>query len=128
MKILIVDDVPGWVRFHKNNIEYLNLGDVIIDTADSAINALEKIENSIDEPYDVIFTDLQMESNFIPKLAGVWLIEQIKMFKEYKNTEIVIISASPNIGLIAKKYDVNYIPKYTVRNSAADIYKKYLNL
>lgn len=125
-KILIVDDVPGWIRFHKNNIEYLNLSDIEIETADSAYNALSKIELNIDNPYDVIFTDMQMESNFLPKLAGEWLIEQVQMFDEYKNTKIVIISASENIGQIAKKYKVNYIPKYIIRNSDAEIYKQFL--
>ena len=63
-KILIVDDVPGWIRFHKNNIEYLGIEDIEIDTAESALSGLAKVEASIDNPYSVIFTDLQMESNF----------------------------------------------------------------
>ena len=125
-KILIVDDVPGWVRFHKNNIEYLNMDDIQIDTAQSAKEALSKIEIEIDCPYDVIFTDMQMEADFLPKLAGEWLIEQIQMFDEYKNSKIVIISASPSIERIAQKYSVNYISKYVVRNSEANIYKNYL--
>ena len=61
MKILIVDDVPGWIKFHQTNIEYLNIENLEIDTAISANEALNKIEVSLDEPYDVIFTDLQME-------------------------------------------------------------------
>ena len=125
-KVLIVDDILGWVKFHKNNLEYLNISDIHIDTAENAKNALSKIEVSIDEPYDVIFTDMQMESDFLPKLAGMWLIEQIQMFKEYKNSKIVIISASANIERIAKKYGVEYISKYTVRNSDAEIYRKYI--
>ena len=125
-KILIVDDIPGWVRFHKNNIEYLNFVDVEIETADCAYNALSKIELNIDNPYDLILTDMQMESNFLPKLAGEWLIEQIQMFDEYKNTKIIIISASENIKQIAQKYKVDYIPKYIIRNSDAEIYRQYL--
>ena len=125
-KILIVDDVSGWVRFHKNNIEYLNIKGVQIDTAESAKQALSKIEVELDSPYDVIFTDMQMEADFLPKLAGEWLIEQIQMFEEYKNSKIVIISASPDIERIAKKYSVNYISKYLVRNSEAEVYKDFL--
>ena len=124
-RILIVDDVAGWVRFHKTNLEYLNLPDIEIDSANSAYDALSKIEVNIDNPYDIIFTDMQMESNFLPKLAGEWLIEQIQMFDEYKNTKIIIISASPDIEHIAKKYGVSYISKYTVRNSDAEIYRKF---
>ena len=126
MKILIVDDVPGWLRFHRNNLEYLNIENLQIDTALNAADALSKAETEIDEPYDVIFTDMQMESNYLPKLAGEWLIEQIQMFKEYKNTKIVIISASPSIELIAKKYGVKYLSKFKARNSDAEVYRQFL--
>ena len=67
-----------------------------------------------------------MESNYLPKLAGEWLIEQIQMFQEYKDTKIVIISASPSIEQIAKKYNVDFISKYSVRNSDAQIYRQFL--
>ena len=126
MKILIVDDVPGWVRFHQNNLEYLNIENLEIETACSANEALAKLEVSVDAPYDVIFTDMQMESNYLPKLAGQWLIEQIQMFKEYNKTKIVIISASPNIELIAKKYGVSYLSKFKARNSDAGVYREFL--
>lgn len=126
MKILIVDDVPGWIRFHQNNLEYLNIENLEIDTAISANEALNKIEVSLDEPYDAIFTDLQMESNYLPKLAGEWLIEQIKMFEEYKNTKITIISASESIEQIAKRHKVNYLSKFTARNSDSEIYRQFI--
>ncbi|MBO6256500.1 response regulator [bacterium] len=126
MKILVVDDVPGWLRFHRNNLEYLNMENLQIDTALNAAEALSKAETEIDEPYDVIFTDMQMESNYLPKLAGEWLIEQIQMFREYKNTKIVIISASPSIELIAKKYGVKYLSKFKARNSDAEVYRQFL--
>ena len=122
-KILIVDDVPGWLRFHENNLRYLYKDEAVTDIAQSAKEALAKIEISVDEPYDVIYTDMQMESDFLPKLAGMWLIEQIQTFKEYANSKIVIISASPSIERIAKKYGVFYIPKTVIRNSDAEIYR-----
>lgn len=126
-KILIVDDVAGWVRFHQNNIEYLNLEDIEIDTAYSAKEGLAKVEANIDTPYNIIFTDLQMESDFLPKLAGEWFIEQIKTYsKYYKNTKIVIISASPRIERIAQNYGVDFISKIDLRNSDANVYKKFL--
>ncbi|MBR6302188.1 response regulator [bacterium] len=126
-RILLVDDTPGWVRFHRNNIEYLNMPDIEIDEAFSAKEALSKIETAIDNPYDVIFTDLQMESDFLPYLAGEWLVKQIKTYdKYYKNTKIVIVSASPNIELIAKRNEVLYIPKTVIRNAEAEIYLKFI--
>ena len=127
-KVLIVDDVPGWVRFHKTNIEYLNMPDIQIDEAYSAKEAITKIESSIDNPYCAIFTDLQMESDFLPKLAGEWLVEQIKTYdKYYKNTKIIIVSASPNIERIAQKYKVLYIPKTVIRNAEAEIYREFID-
>ena len=125
-RILIVDDVPGWIRFHKNNIEYLNIQDLEIDTADCAKKALDKIEASIDSPYSTIFTDLQMESDYLPKLAGEWLIEQIRTYKYYNNSKIVIISASPSLQRIAERNNVLYLPKITARNSDAEIYRQFI--
>lgn len=124
-RILIVDDVPGWVRFHKNNIEYLNMPDIEIDSANSANEGLTKVEASIDNPYSVIFTDLQMESNYLPKLAGEWFVEQIKTYKEYKGSKIVIVSASPSIQRIAQRQEVFYLPKTLARNSDAEIYRQF---
>ncbi len=125
-RILIVDDVPGWVRFHEQNIRHLNIPNIEIDTAISAREALSKLEVSIDNPYDVIFTDLQMESDFLPKYAGEWLIEQIKTFKEYNSTKIVIISASPNIRIIAERNQVLYLSKTIARNADSESYRAFL--
>lgn len=125
-RILIVDDVPGWVRFHEQNIRHLNIPNIEIDTAISAREALSKLEVSIDNPYDVIFTDLQMESDFLPKYAGEWLIEQIKTFKEYNSTKIVIISASPNIRIIAERNQVLYLSKTIARNADSERYRAFL--
>jgi CheY-like chemotaxis protein len=126
-KVLIVDDVPGWVRFHQNNIEYLNL-EVQIDTANSAREAVSKLEASIDEPYTAIFTDLQMESDFLPKMAGEWFVEQIKTYsKYYKDTKVVIVSASPSIKNIAERHGVLYLPKVVARNSSAEVYREFID-
>lgn len=125
-RILIVDDVPGWVRFHEQNIRHLNIPNIEIDTANSAREALSKLEVSIDNPYNVIFTDLQMESDFLPKYAGEWLIEQIKTFKEYNSTKIVIISAAPNIRIIAERNQVLYLSKTIARNADSESYRAFL--
>lgn len=125
-RVLIVDDVPGWIRFHEHNINGLNIPNLEIDTAISAREAVSKLELSIGNPYDVIFTDLQMESDFLPKFAGEWLIEQIKTFEEYNSTKIVIISASPNIRLIAERNGVLYLSKTVARNADAEVYREFL--
>lgn len=111
-RILIVDDSNNWLRYHKQAVEELFGNDVQIDTASSALQGVERLTASIDEPYDVILTDMQMESDFIPLYAGEWFIKQIKFFNEYKKTQIIIISATSNIRQIAENYSVEYIPKY----------------
>ena len=81
---------------------------------------------SIDAPYDFILTDMQMEPDFLPLYAGEWLIKQIRFFKEYKNTKIIIISATGNIRQIAENYQTDYIPKYRC-NDLNEYCNKLLN-
>ncbi len=116
MKILIVDDSQKWVLYHKDAVREIFNNKVEIDTAFSAREGFEKLTISIDTPYDIILTDLQMESDYLPLYAGEWFIKQIKFYKEYTNTKIIIISASGNIKQIANKYGVQYIPKYKCNN------------
>ena len=111
MKILVVDDSQGWVRHHCNNISYVLDCDVKIVRAYSAKEGDAALSANIDEPFDIIFTDMQMETDFLPLNAGEWLIKQVQFYPEYKNTKIVIISASPVIDRIAEKYNVDFIPK-----------------
>lgn len=116
MKILIVDDSEKWRMFHETAVREILGDNVIIHTADCAKQGVERLTASVDAPYDVIFTDMQMESDFLPLLAGEWFIKQIKFFKEFKNTKIIIISAAINVNRIAEKYSVDYIPKYRCNN------------
>lgn len=109
-RILVVDDSIKWVEYH---IEALKLQENFeIETAYSAKSGLAKVEVNIDNPFDIIFTDMQMETDFLPLYAGEWFIEQIKTFKEYKDTKIVIISATSDVKRVAEKYNVSYLPKY----------------
>jgi len=116
MKILIVDDSPKWVLYHKDAVREIFKENIEIDTANSAAEGMEKITASIDIPYDFILTDMQMEPDFLPLYAGEWFIKQIKFFNEYKNTKIIIISATSNIRQIAENYNVEFIPKYRCNN------------
>ena len=85
----------------------------MIYTAESAKEGYDLLIEHNAEPFDVIFTDLQMENDFEPKYAGEWFIEQIKTFKSYTKTKIVIISATYNIRTIAEVYNVLCVPKST---------------
>ncbi len=125
-RILIVDDSSRWVLYHKDAVREVFGGEAEIDTASSAKEGVERLMSSIDCPYDFIFTDMQMESDFLPFYAGEWFIKQIKFFNEYKNTKIIIISATSNIRQIAEKYSVDYIPKYRC-NDLKEYCNKLLN-
>lgn len=110
-KILIVDDTKSWQIFHLEVIKQL-YGDLFeITVADNAQKALNEIKYKINNPFDIIITDLQMETDFEPKLAGEWLVENIKSLPEYSISKIIIISAMPNIEFIAQKYNVECISK-----------------
>ena len=54
-----------------------------------------------------------MESTYAPKMAGEWLVEQIKADNRYMNTKVVIISATYNIRHTAEMLGVSCIPKST---------------
>lgn len=112
-RILIVDDAPSWVKFHKTHLENM-FEDADIDCAYSAREGYDWVYNMMSNPYDIVITDLHMEYDFEPKYAGEWLVEQIQLLSAYKNTRIVICSAASNIRMIAESYNVDYLPKRTV--------------
>ena len=114
-KILIVDDITGWIEFHTTVIHELFGNEIITDKAICATEAYNKLLENANSPYDIILTDLQMEDDYAPKLAGEWLVEQIKLLPKYYNTKIVIISASYNARMIADSLGVFCIPKTTAR-------------
>lgn len=115
MKVLILDDSYSWQEFHKNNVEEifieLDIQNHQIDTVSWAREGYNSIMQNIDNPYQLIISDLQMEDDFRPQLAGEWFVEQVKTFKQYLNTKIVLCSASYNIKQIAENLSVNFIPK-----------------
>ncbi len=112
-KILVVDDVKGWRDQHILILNELLGGQVEFETAASAREGYEIVYNNINEPFDLIITDLQMEEDFAPKYAGEWFVEQVRKLTQYNKTRIVIISATYNIRLIAESLNVGYITKAT---------------
>ena len=115
MKILIVDDIKGWRDYHYQVLKEF-LPDSDFHFADSAKGGYDKLLDNNELPFDLILTDMQMESDFSPQYAGEWFIEQIKTFKNYKSSKIVIVSAAYNISFIAEQYGVSYIRKSTARS------------
>lgn len=125
-KILIVDDIKGWRDYHSFIMQGL-FENAEIQTAESAREGYDKLLENNKSPFDIILTDLQMESDFEPKFAGEWFVEQIKTFKNYLNTKVVIISASYNIKTIAESLGVESISKTTARNFS-DVYKSVFGI
>lgn len=119
--VLIVDDIKGWREYHKQYIMKLFNYDCEIIMAESAREGYDKLLENNNNPFDLILTDLQMEEDFEPKYAGEWLIEQIKTLTNYYKTQIVIVSATYNINVIAERFGVSYIRKSTAR-SLPEIY------
>ena len=54
-----------------------------------------------------------METDYAPKMAGEWLIEQAQTLSFCYKTKIIIISATNGVRHIAEHYGVDCIPKST---------------
>ena len=112
LKILIVDDNLGWRNFNKEAIENIfGAENVDITLADSAKDGYDKLLYAEKSPFDLIMTDLQMESDFAPMIAGEWFVRQVKNFQKYKNAKIIIVSAMYNIEMTAELLNVDFISK-----------------
>lgn len=110
-KVLIADDSKNWLNFHSDLIRELYGKLFEITTVSSAKEAVKILSQRHTSPYSLIITDLQMETDYMPKLAGEWLIENVKQIKGYDSSKIIIISAMYNIEEIAKKQKVDCISK-----------------
>lgn len=121
-KILIAEDSSEWQKFHSSLLKQYVRADILLDIAPSARDALELVQKNISEPYDVVLSDLQMESEFLPEFAGEWFIKNLKKLKEYNNVPIVIVSAAYNISFIAAKLGVGYLSKRTLVSNPDSYY------
>ena len=121
---LIVDDSQSWNHYHYINLKALYGDEIEIDRAYSAREGYDWVYNYINNPYDVIITDLSMEYDFAPKFAGEWLVEQIQLLKQYYKTKIIIISGSMQIKSIAEGLGTEYVPKAVVANDDT-VYQKF---
>lgn len=110
-KILIVDDSKGWLDYHKSALTQIFGDKYILETAYSGREGYNAVYNNLNEPYALIISDLQMEMDFEPKLAGEWFAEQVRKLKEYQNTPIILISAMYNIRSIATRLGIDCLPK-----------------
>lgn len=120
-KVLIVDDQYSWRKFNSDSVYKLLGNDTEVLTASSAQEGYTKLLENKDKPFDILLTDMQMETDYLPKYAGEWLIEQAQNLHFCNNTKIIIISATMQIKSIAKLYNVNYIAKSAAATSIESI-------
>lgn len=117
-RILIVEDSLEWQKVHITLLHAYSRIPLNIEIASSAREGLNFIEQTKNNPYDLILTDLQMETDFHPEFAGEWFIKQVKQVEEYKSVPIVIISATYNIDFIASKLGVESLSKRSLINNS----------
>ena len=117
-RILIVEDSLEWQKVHITLLHAYSRIPLDVKIASNARDGLKYIEENLKTPFDLILTDLQMETDFHPEFAGEWLVKQIKQIKEYKNVPIVIISATYNIDFIASSLGVDSLSKRSLINNS----------
>ncbi len=117
-RILIVEDSLEWQKVHITLLHAYSRIPLDVEIASNARDGLKYIEENLKTPFDLILTDLQMETDFHPEFAGEWLVKQIKQIKEYKNVPIVIISATYNIDFIASSLGVDSLSKRSLINNS----------
>ncbi len=112
LKILIVDDSEGWRIFNKDVVSSVfGTESVDITLANSAKEGYNFLLQNDKKPFDLILSDLQMESDFAPESAGEWFVSQVKNTRSYLNCKVLIISGMYNIEFIADKLGVDFISK-----------------
>lgn len=111
LKVLIVDDSQGWRNFNQSAIEAIFQDEAEITLAESARDGYDKVMFAGSDKFDLVITDLQMESDFAPMIAGEWLVRQILTFPKYKTSEILLVSAMYNIEMISDMLGVDCLSK-----------------
>ena len=115
IRVLVADDSTGWRNFHQKMLSEIS-EEFEITVCEWARDAYDMVFQNIKTPFDLIITDLQMESDFLPLYAGEWLTERVQELSSYNNTPIIMISATYNIKNIADNYGVECLPKSVAVN------------
>lgn len=112
LKILITDDSEGWRNFNEDAVSSIFGEDnVDIYLACSGIDGYDTLLQNDKKPFDLIISDLQMESDFAPLSAGEWFISQVKNTRSHFNTKILIVSGMYNIEYVADSLGVDFLSK-----------------
>jgi CheY-like chemotaxis protein len=118
LKILVVDDSHEWIKFHLGLLNnFLEKDSFSVDFEMSGKAGFSKILKTSANPYDLIISDLEMEDIAEESYAGEWFVRSILKREELKNTKILIISGSHDIDQVAKRQNVDFIPKHLLYNN-----------
>lgn len=121
-RILIAEDSYEWQKFHVQLLNAYDKSDIEFLLASSGREALEIAQKNKDNPFSLVISDMQMETEFLPQFAGEWFIKNLKDIPEYKNVPVVVISAAYNISFIAHSLGVNYLSKRSLVNNPQAYY------
>jgi two-component system sensor histidine kinase/response regulator len=91
-RILIVDDDPALLEALPETVRF-RMAQVVVDTCDSAVAAVERIESS---DYDAIVTDIKM-----PGMDGLALLSLIKEKRPATPTLLITGHGEGDLGLRA---------------------------
>ena len=102
--ILLADDVAGWLTFHKQNLKEIYSEELNIYAFGSAKEAYD-FAFTFDGRFDIVITDLQMEN--MEKLAGEWLVENLKTVKSTALAKFFLVSSCRDIKSVAERVNAN---------------------
>lgn len=112
LKVLITDDSESWRNFNRDAVlAIFGKENVDVVLANSAIDGYDTLLQYDKKPFDLIISDLQMESDFAPMSAGEWFITQVKNTRSHFKSKILIVSGMYNIEYIADKLGVDFLSK-----------------
>lgn len=118
--VLVVDDVPMNLLVAKGLLKYTA---VAVDTAESGMEALEKIQK---DKYDLIFMD-----HLMPVMDGVECFHRMREMKGHPNitTPVVILTANAVLGAREEYMQAgftDYLTKPIQEKELNDVLLKYL--
>ncbi|MCR4881142.1 MAG: response regulator [bacterium] len=112
--ILIADDVAGWLTYNRQNL--LELYENAEIYAFSSAREAYDFAFTFDGRIDIVITDLQMEN--MEKLAGEWLVENLKTIKSTQLAKYFLVSSCLDIKYVAERVGANgYLRKPSYMNN-----------
>lgn len=116
-RVLLAEDSRSWQKFHESLLRMYDKAEIELIVADNAKDAMQIINKNLSEPFDLVITDLQMELDFHPDMAGEWFLKQLLDIKEYNVVPKLIVSAAYNVDFIAANFGVKSLSKRVIANN-----------